>query len=92
MQPQPQTLAGLNDAAFGSQEDRRAFLRHLRERGFSLQELAEMSMYEIDTVKAWFSKSEGRRRDISGRALALIVSRTGYTIAGYRAAARQAER
>lgn len=92
MLPQQPCPVALNDAAFGSQDDRRAFLKHLRDQGFTQQDLADMSMYEIDTVKAWFSNSKVRRRDIPGRALALIVSRTGYSIAAYRAAARQAER
>ena len=78
------------DTAHGGQADRLKFLTHLREHGFSHADLAQMSHYEIDTVKAWFSKSPSRQREISDRALALIISGTGYSVAAYRAVVTQA--
>lgn len=73
----------------GTSADRLHFVEHLRDRGFSLQELASMSYHGLDTVKAWFSKNPARKREVSARAVALLMQHTGYSLTSYKAAVKQ---
>lgn len=65
---------------FGTAEDRLKFVTYLREtQRFTLDDLAEHSMYSSETVKAWFTDNLQRRRECSPRAVALLLKNLGLT-------------
>lgn len=73
------------EPAFGTQEERRKFLDHLvKEMRFTQQDISQKSRYGIDTVKAWFSENEARRRAIPDRAMALLLQSTNTSEEAFR--------
>lgn len=77
---------------YGPQERRLRFLRHLRDNDrHTNEDLASSSGYTLDAVKSWFSNSNARRREIPDRAMALLLTNTGYTKAAYERAAADYE-
>lgn len=69
---------------FGSADQRLSFVLHLREHHrFTLEDLADKSMYSIETVKAWFSDNPRRRRECQPRAVALLLQNLGLSQADF---------
>lgn len=78
-------LAGFTASQdFGNAEQRLSFVLHLREHHrFTLEDLADKSMYSVETVKAWFSDNPQRRRECQPRAVALLLQSLGLSQADF---------
>lgn len=74
----------LIEGTYGTPVQRLAFIRYLRDtRGFTLEELATLSMYSPDTVKAWFSDNPKRYRVCPERAVSLVLANLRLTTEAY---------
>ena len=70
---------------YGQQDHRVKFLRYLKdEERFTIPELAEKSMHSQDTVKAWLSASPMRKRDVTARAIAMLLQNLGRSYEEYK--------
>ena len=69
---------------YGTHEDRITFLKNFRQRhSLTIEDLAKISLYRVDSVKAWFATSESRRRPCPDRALAAILNAKQMSFADY---------
>lgn len=60
---------------YGTAEDKLKFLRYLRdEQRFTMEDLATKSLHSVETVKAWFSTNQQRKRPVSDRAVSLVLN------------------
>lgn len=71
-------------STYGTPEQKLKFIRYLRDnQRFTLEELAQKSLYSVETVKAWFSDNPQRYRVCQDRAVAMLLAQLDLDVADY---------
>lgn len=77
-------MTGSSTPSFGTDADRLLFLHYLRDdMRFTQEDLATRALHSVDTVKAWFSENEHRKRACKDRSIQLLLNTLGLTETDY---------